>query len=64
MPTRTATAPRQQYLELRASVHRKLLNRLNLEALAADRAHEFLFIMTPLPLVGASGSPVAPIAIR
>jgi pilus assembly protein CpaF len=30
---------RQQYLELRASVHRKLLNRLNLEALAtADRA--------------------------
>jgi pilus assembly protein CpaF len=30
---------RQQYLELRASVHRKLLNRLNLEALAnSDRA--------------------------
>jgi pilus assembly protein CpaF len=26
--------PRQQYLELRAAVHRKLLNRLNLEALA------------------------------
>jgi len=26
--------PRQQYLELRATVHRKLLNRLNLEALA------------------------------
>src|SRR4029450_5902397 len=31
--------PRQQYLELKASVHRKLLNRLNLEALAqSDRA--------------------------
>ena len=31
--------PRQQYLELKANVHRKLLNRLNLEALAqADRA--------------------------
>ena len=31
--------PRQQYLELRASVHRKLLTRLNLEALAqTDRA--------------------------
>ena len=30
---------RQQYLELRATIHRKLLNRLNLEALAqADRA--------------------------
>src|SRR5262245_30033895 len=40
-PMRTAaTQPvRQQYLELRAAVHRKLLNRLNLEALAnADRA--------------------------
>src|SRR6187399_1756713 len=35
----TGPAPRQQYLELRANVHRKLLNRLNLEALArADRA--------------------------
>ena len=36
--TRPSPAPRepvrQQYLELRASVHRKLLNRLNLEALA------------------------------
>ena len=32
-PARTAP-PRQQYLDLRASVHRKLLNRLNLEALA------------------------------
>jgi len=30
--------PRQQYLDLKASVHRKLLNRLNLEALAqSDR---------------------------
>ena len=28
------TQPRQQYLELRSQVHRKLLNRLNLEALA------------------------------
>jgi pilus assembly protein CpaF len=31
--------PRQQYLELRANVHRKLLNRLNLEALSqTDRS--------------------------
>src|SRR6266545_4238839 len=36
---RTQAPPRQQYLDLKASVHRKLLNRLNLEALAeADRA--------------------------
>jgi pilus assembly protein CpaF len=34
-----APVARQQYLELRANVHRKLLNRLNLEALAqTDRA--------------------------
>jgi len=45
-PAGTPTGPavghqpvRRQYLELRASVHRKLLNRLNLEALAnADRS--------------------------
>ena len=36
--TATNTAPRPGYLELKANVHRKLLNRLNLEALAsADR---------------------------
>src|SRR5262245_17101573 len=33
-PPRVVAQPRQQYLELRAQVHRKLLNRLNLEALA------------------------------
>src|SRR5712692_3666964 len=44
MPTpssaaRPQPAVRQQYLELKASVHRKLLNRLNLEALAqSDRS--------------------------
>src|SRR5262249_11916472 len=39
-PSAPAVQPvRQAYLELRASVHKKLLNRLNLEALAnADRA--------------------------
>ena len=38
-PRPTTQPPRQQYLELRAAVHRKLLNRLNLEALAqTDRA--------------------------
>ncbi len=41
-PTRTTAgarprveAPRPQYIELKANVHRKLLNRLNLEALAS-----------------------------
>ena len=54
-PTR-AHAPhqpvRQQYLELRASVHRKLLNRLNLEALAnADRSRAEGEIRTLLALL-------------
>src|SRR5919107_4532353 len=38
-PAAARPQPRQQYLELRASVHRKLLNRLNLEALSqTDRS--------------------------
>src|SRR6266850_2734282 len=38
-PARPLPAVRQRYLELKANVHRKLLNRLNLEALAqSDRA--------------------------
>jgi pilus assembly protein CpaF len=53
---RAANAPhqpvRQQYLELRASVHRKLLNRLNLEALAnADRSRAEGEIRTLLALL-------------
>jgi len=32
---RRSEAPRAQYIELKANVHRKLLNRLNLEALAS-----------------------------
>jgi pilus assembly protein CpaF len=43
---------RQQYLDLRASVHRKLLNRLNLEALAtADRSRAEGEIRTLLALL-------------
>jgi pilus assembly protein CpaF len=38
-PAARPQPPRQQYLDLKANVHRKLLNRLNLEALAqADRS--------------------------
>jgi pilus assembly protein CpaF len=41
--------PRQQYLDLRAAVHRKLLNRLNLEALAlTDRGRAEAEIRTLL----------------
>jgi kynurenine formamidase len=39
------------------------LENLYLDELAAARAYEFLLIVTPLRLVGATGSPVHPIAI-
>lgn len=58
--------------ELAFPVHQELimkngifnLENLVFEELAADGAYEFLFIFTPLPLVGATGSPGRPIAIR
>lgn len=58
--------------ELVIPVHQELimkngifnLENMDLEALSSDRVYEFLFIFTPLPLVGASGSPGRPIAIR
>jgi kynurenine formamidase len=34
-----------------------------LEELAVDRVYEFLFVLAPLKLVGATGSPVRPLAI-
>ncbi len=36
---------------------------LDLEQLAADRVYEFLFICSPLKMVGATGSPVRPLAL-
>ena len=56
-----APAARQQYLELRANVHRKLLNRLNLEALAqTDRARAEGEIRTLLvQLLGEEGTPIS-----
>src|SRR5438128_2858783 len=53
--------PRHQYLELRASIHRKLLNRLNLEALAqADRSRAESEIRTLLhELLSEEGAPLS-----
>jgi kynurenine formamidase len=41
-----------------------LLENLELESLAAARAYEFAFIVQPLKLKGATGSAVAPMAVR
>lgn len=40
-----------------------LLEHLQLDRLAADGRHEFLFAVAPLPFVGATASPVNPFAI-
>lgn len=37
---------------------------LALEMLAAARVHEFTFVLIPLNLIGATGSPVRPLAVR
>lgn len=40
-----------------------LLENLNLEELATDRAREFLFVVAPLRLTAGAGSPINPVAI-
>ena len=40
-----------------------IVEALALEELAADGVHEFTFILAPLPLFGATGSPVRPLAV-
>jgi pilus assembly protein CpaF len=61
-PARPAAAPlRPQYIELKANVHRKLLNRLNLEALASvERPRAEAEIRTLLfDLVAEEGTPLS-----
>jgi kynurenine formamidase len=40
-----------------------IIENMNLEALGAEKVYEFFFVCTPLKFVGATGSPVRPIAI-
>src|SRR3982750_420465 len=58
---RRADAPRPQYIELKANVHRKLLNRLNLEALATvERPRAEAEIRTLLfDLISEEGVPLS-----
>jgi kynurenine formamidase len=37
---------------------------LDLEALARDRVYRFMYVFTPVPIAGATGSPGSPIAIK
>jgi kynurenine formamidase len=51
------------HLHLIARCGIAIMENLNLEELSRDRCREFLFICAPLKLVGATGSPVRPIAL-
>jgi pilus assembly protein CpaF len=61
VPAARLQAPRGQYVELKANVHRKLLNRLNLEALAnADRSRAESEIRTLVgELLAEEGMPLS-----
>ena len=51
------------HLHLIARCGIPIIENLTLDALSRDRCTEFLFICTPLKFVGATGSPVRPIAV-
>ena len=56
-----ATLPVHRILLVEAGIH--IMEVMNLTALAAAGVHEFLFIASPLKIVGGTGSPVRPIAV-
>jgi kynurenine formamidase len=57
-----ALLPVHRMLLVEAGIH--IIEAMNLDGPAADRAWEFLFVLAPLKVVGATGVPVRPIAIR
>ena len=61
-PDPKVSLPVHQIMLVVNGIH--LLENLKLSDLAAKRVHEFAFILQPLKMQGASGSTVAPAAIR
>ncbi len=53
--------PVHQYLITKCGI--RLIDNIKLDELARDRVYEFLFVCSPLPIKGATASPVAPIAV-
>jgi kynurenine formamidase len=56
-----ATLPAHRVLLVEAGVN--IVETMDLESLAADGVHEFTIVLVPLRLVGATGSPVRPLAL-
>ena len=61
-PDKSLSLPVHQIMLVVNGVH--LLENLNLTAVAAKRAYEVAFKLQPLKLQGATGSTVAPVAVR
>ncbi len=58
---RGARLPVHQYLIAKCGI--RLIDNMKLDELARDETYEFLFVCSSLPIKGATGSPVAPLAI-
>jgi kynurenine formamidase len=56
-----AVLPAHRVLLVEHGIH--IIEALALDELAAAGAHEFVFVLSPLKLVGATGSPVRPLAL-
>jgi len=61
-PDKQISLPLHQLALVINGVH--LLENLKLEELAAKKVYEFAFIMQPMKMQGATGSTVAPVAVR
>jgi len=56
-----AVLPAHRVLLVERGVY--IIEALDLEGVAAAGVHEFLFVLSPLPLFGATGSPARPLAV-
>ena len=61
-PDKRVNLPIHQIMLVVNGIH--LLENLKLDELAAKRVYEFAFMLQPLKLQGATGSTVAPVAVR
>ena len=53
--------PVHQFLIARAGIH--IIDNLSLHRMAKDKVYEFMFVCSPIPFLGATASPVSPVAI-
>lgn len=56
-----ASLPAHRVLLVESGIY--IIETLDLEEIAARQVHEFTFVLSPLPLFGATGSPVRPLAV-